>query len=92
MYIVLLRLIIVILGIYLFFKYLFCIVLEMLADDPNNTDEINEEVNYPDLRLTPKRSELVKLKLTSLSFQKTTLFVLAHLWMIPKSVATVEAL
>lgn len=45
MYVVLLRLIIVILGIYLFFKYLFCIVLEMLADDPNNTDEINEELN-----------------------------------------------
>lgn len=45
MYVALLRLIIVILGIYLFFKYLFCIVLEMLADDPNNTDEVNEELN-----------------------------------------------
>lgn len=45
MYVVLLRLIIVILGIYLFFKYFFCIVLEMLADDPNNTDKINEELN-----------------------------------------------
>lgn len=45
MYVALLRLIIVILGIYLFFKYLFCIVLEMLADAPNNTDEVNEELN-----------------------------------------------
>ena len=45
MCVILLRLIIVILGIYLFFKYFFCIVLEMLADDPNNTDEINEELN-----------------------------------------------
>lgn len=45
MYVVLLRLIIVILGIWLLFKYLFCIVIEMLADDPNNTDEINEELN-----------------------------------------------
>lgn len=45
MYVALLRLIIVILGIQLFFKYLFCIVLEMLADDPNNTDEVNEELN-----------------------------------------------
>lgn len=42
MLVVLLRLLIVILGIYLFFKYFFCIVLEMLADDPNNTDEVNE--------------------------------------------------
>lgn len=45
MLIVLLRLLIVTLGIWLFFKYLFCIVIEMLADDPNNTDEINEELN-----------------------------------------------
>lgn len=45
MYVALLRLIIVILGIYLFFKYLFCIVLKMLADDPNNTDRVNEELN-----------------------------------------------
>lgn len=45
MYVVLLRLIIVILGIYLFFKYFFCIVLEMFADDPNNIDEVNEELN-----------------------------------------------
>lgn len=45
MLVVLLRLLIVILGIWLFFKYLFCIVIEMLADDPNNTDEVNEELN-----------------------------------------------
>ena len=45
MLVVLLRLLIVILGIWLFFKYLFCIVIEMLADDPSNTDEINEELN-----------------------------------------------
>ena len=45
MYVALFRLIIVILGICLFFKYLFCIELEMLADDPNNTDETNEELN-----------------------------------------------
>ena len=45
MYVALLRLIIVILGIHLFFKYLFCIVFEMLADDPNNTDEVNEKLN-----------------------------------------------
>ena len=45
MLVVLLRLLIVVLGIWLFFKYLFCIVIEMLADDPNNTDEVNEEFN-----------------------------------------------
>lgn len=45
MLVVLLRLLIVILGIWLFFKYLSCIVIEMLADDPDNTDEINEELN-----------------------------------------------
>lgn len=60
MYVALLRLIIVILGIYLFFKYLFCIVIEMLADDPNNTDEINEELN--------KTRKVEQFKLTAVGF------------------------
>lgn len=60
MYVALLRLIIVILGIYLFFKYLFCIVIEMLADDPNNTDEINEELN--------KTRKIEQFKLTAVGF------------------------
>lgn len=60
MYIVLLRLIIVILGIYLFFKYFFCIVLEMLADDPNNTDEINEKFN--------KARKVEQFKLSAIGF------------------------
>ncbi len=60
MYVVLLRLIIVILGIWLFFKYLFCIVIEMLADDPNNTDEINEELN--------KTRKVEQLKLSVFGF------------------------
>ena len=60
MYVALLRLIIVILGIYLFFKYLFCIVLEMLADDPNNTDEINEELN--------KTRKIEQFKLAAVGF------------------------
>lgn len=60
MYVALLRLIIVILGIYLFFKYLFCIVLEMLADDPNNTDKINEELN--------KTRKVEQFKLTTFGF------------------------
>lgn len=60
MYVALLRLIIVILGIYLFFKYLFCIVIEMLADDPNNTDEINEELN--------KTRKVEQLKLSVFGF------------------------
>jgi hypothetical protein len=50
----------VILGIYLFFKYFFCIVLEMLADDPNNTDEINEELN--------KTRKVEQLKLSVFGF------------------------
>lgn len=60
MCVILLRLIIVILGIYLFFKYLFCIVLEMLADDPNNTDKINEELN--------KTRKVEQFKLTAFGF------------------------
>lgn len=60
MYVALLRLIIVILGIYLFFKYLFCIVLEMLADDPNNTDEINEKFN--------KARKVEQFKLSAIGF------------------------
>lgn len=60
MLIVLLRLLIVILGIWLFFKYLFCIVIEMLADDPNNTDEINEELN--------KTRKIEQFKLTAVGF------------------------
>ena len=60
MYVVLLRLIIVILGIWLLFKYLFCIVIEMLADDPNNTDEINEELN--------KTRKVEQFKLTAVGF------------------------
>lgn len=60
MCVILLRLIIVILGIYLFFKYFFCIVLEMLADDPNNTDEINEELN--------KTRKVEQLKLSVFGF------------------------
>lgn len=60
MYVVLLRLIIVILGIWLFFKYLFCIVIEMLADDPNNTDEINEELN--------ETRKIEQFKLTAVGF------------------------
>lgn len=60
MYFALLRLIIVILGIHLFFKYLFCIVFEMLADDPNNTDEINEELN--------KARKVEQFKLTAFGF------------------------
>ena len=60
MYVVLLRLIIVILGIWLFFKYLFCIVIEMLADDPNNTDEVNEELN--------KARKVEQLKLSVFGF------------------------
>lgn len=60
MYVVLLRLIIVALGIWLLFKYLFCIVIEMLADDPNNTDEINEELN--------KTRKVEQFKLTAVGF------------------------
>ena len=67
MYVALLRLIIVILGIYLFFKYFFCIVLEMLADDPNNTDEINEELNktrkIEQFKLTISQRGLFPLKI-----------------------------
>lgn len=60
MLIVLLRLLIVTLGIWLFFKYLFCIVIEMLADDPSNTDEINEELN--------KTRKIEQFKLTAVGF------------------------
>lgn len=60
MYVVLLRLIIVILGIYLFFKYFFCIVLEMLADDPSNTDKANDELN--------KARKVEQLKLSVVGF------------------------
>ena len=60
MYVVLLRLVIVILGIWLLFKYLFCIVIEMLADAPNNTDEINEELN--------KTRKIEQFKLTAVGF------------------------
>lgn len=49
-----------ILGIWLLFKYLFCIVIEMLADDPNNTDEINEELN--------KTRKIEQFKLTAVGF------------------------
>ena len=60
MCVILLRLIIVILGIYLFFKYFFCIVLEMLADDPNNTDEVNEKLN--------KARKVEQFKLSAIGF------------------------
>lgn len=60
MYVVLLRLLIVILGIWLFFKYLFCITLEMLADDPNNTDKVNDELN--------KARKVEQLKLSVVGF------------------------
>lgn len=60
MLVVLLRLLIVTLGIWLFFKYLFCIVIEMLVDDPNNTDEINEELN--------KARKVEQFKLTAFGF------------------------
>ena len=60
MLVVLLRLLIVTLGIWLLFKYLFCIVIEMLADDPNNTDDINEELN--------KARKVEPFKLTAVGF------------------------
>lgn len=60
MYVMLLRLLIVILGIWLFFKAVLCITIEMLATDPSNTDKTNDELN--------KASKVEQFKFTVVSF------------------------